>query len=161
MQRDKNVVIYTDGGSLGNPGPGGYGVVLKYRGHQKELSGGFRHTTNNRMELLAAIRGLEALKEPCNVTLYSDSQYVVNGINKGWAQRWRANAWMRNKKEKARNVDLWARLLDLCDIHQVKFSWVRGHSGDADNERCDELAKAAARQQDLPPDTRYETQTRD
>jgi ribonuclease HI len=113
------------------------------------------------MELLAAIRGLEALKEPCNVTLYSDSQYVVNGINKGWAQRWRANAWMRNKKEKARNVDLWARLLDLCDIHQVKFSWVRGHSGDADNERCDELAKAAARQQDLPPDTRYETQTRD
>ncbi|MGC9400021.1 MAG: ribonuclease HI [Anaerolineae bacterium] len=159
MTRSKHVIIYTDGGSLGNPGPGGYGVVLKYRGRRKELAGGFRNTTNNRMELLAAIKGLEALKEPCTVTLYTDSQYVSRGITEGWAERWRAHGWMRNKKEKAKNADLWTRLLDLCEKHDVEFVWVRGHTGDADNERCDELVKAAARQEDLPPDPGYETRS--
>ena len=156
MSQRKHVTIYTDGGSLGNPGPGGYGVVLKYNGHRKELSGGFQRTTNNRMELLAAIKGLEALKEPCAVTLYSDSQYVVKGITLGWAERWRAKGWMRNKKDKAKNVDLWSRLLERCEKHTVEFVWVRGHAGNPENERCDELVKAAAQQEDLPPDLGYE-----
>jgi len=158
MPQHKHVTIYTDGGSLGNPGPGGYGIVLKFNGHRKELSGGFQHTTNNRMELLAAIKGLEALKEPCVVTLYSDSQYVTRGMTEGWAKRWRSNRWMRNKKDKAQNVDLWARLLNLCEKHEVEFNWIRGHAGDPDNERCDALAKAAAQQDDLPPDPGYATQ---
>src|SRR5215213_10137267 len=110
----KQVVIYTDGACSGNPGPGGYGVVMLYNGHRKELSGGFRLTTNNRMEMLAAIEGLRTLKDRCEVRLHSDSQYVINGIKQGWAERWRANGWMRNKKDKAVNPDLWAQLLDLC-----------------------------------------------
>lgn len=157
MSQRKHVIIYTDGGSLGNPGPGGYGTILKFNGHRKELSGGFRRTTNNRMELLAAIKGLEALKEPCAVTLHSDSQYVTRGMTEGWARRWQSNNWMRNKKDRAQNVDLWARLLELCEKHEVEFVWVRGHAGDPDNERCDELAKAAAQQDDLPPDPGYES----
>lgn len=156
MAQGKHVIIYTDGGSLGNPGPGGYGVVLKYNGHRKELSGGFRCTTNNRMELLAAIKGLAALKEPCRVTLYSDSQYVTRGMTEGWAARWRSNDWMRNKKEKARNVDLWSELLELSEKHEVEFVWVRGHAGNVENERCDTLVKAAAQQDNLPPDPGYE-----
>ncbi len=151
----KAVTIYTDGGALGNPGPGGYGVVLIAGKHRKELSGGFRLTTNNRMELLACIKGLEALKYPCEVSLYSDSKYVVNGITKGWAARWRKNGWMRNKKEAAVNPDLWARLLDLCQKHTVRFHWVKGHAGTAENERCDQLAKAAAQGPKLPPDPGY------
>ena len=113
---------------------------MLYNSHRKELSGGFRRTTNNRMEILAAIAGLEALKEPCNVTLYSDSQYLVHAIEKGWARRWQANGWMRNRKEKAVNPDLWERLLELCKIHTVRFEWLRGHAGHSENERCDELA---------------------
>lgn len=148
----KDVTIYTDGACSGNPGPGGYGVVLLYKGHRKELSGGFSNTTNNRMEILAAIVGLEQLKEKCSVTLYTDSQYVVNAIEQGWAKKWRANGWMRNKKEPALNADLWERLLKLCELHQVKFVWVRGHAGNPENERCDRLAVEAARQPDLPPD---------
>jgi ribonuclease HI len=142
----KKVTIYTDGGCLGNPGPGGYGVVLLYGPHRKELSGGFKRTTNNRMELLACIKGLEALKEPCRVDLYSDSKYVVDGINKGWARRWRANNWLRNRKARSRaiNTDLWQRLLDLLEKHEVKMHWVKGHAGIQENEVCDQLANLAA-----------------
>lgn len=156
----RQVVIYTDGACSGNPGPGGYGVVMLYNGYRKELSGGFRLTTNNRMEMLAVIEALRSLKDRCAVTLHSDSQYVINAIQQGWAKRWRANGWMRNKKEKAINPDLWAQLLDLCAQHQVEFIWVRGHSGNIENERCDVLAVAAAQQRDLPADEVYERQIR-
>ncbi|UCH95197.1 MAG: ribonuclease HI [Candidatus Aminicenantes bacterium] len=152
------VIIYTDGGCIKNPGTGGYGVVLLHEGKRKELSAGFRRTTNNRMELMACIEGLKALKYPCSVNLYSDSQYVVNGIKKGWAKRWRRNGWMRNLIEPAENIDLWKELLDLCDTHSVKFSWVKGHAGNRENERCDRLAKkAAANKKNLLQDTAFET----
>ncbi len=152
----KQVTLYTDGGCINNPGPGGYGVVLLYDSHRKELSGGFRKTTNNRMEILAAIAGLRALKESCRVTLYSDSQYLVNAIEKGWARRWQSNGWMRNKNEKALNPDLWEKLLELCEIHKVHFEWLRGHAGHDENERCDELATSAARSSNLAIDEVYE-----
>jgi ribonuclease HI len=152
----KQVTLYTDGGCINNPGPGGYGVVLLYSSHRKELSGGFRFTTNNRMEIYAAIAGLSALKEPCRVTLFSDSQYLVHAIQKGWARKWRENGWKRNSKERALNPDLWQKLLDLCDIHQAEFRWLRGHAGDSENERCDELAKAAALGSNLPEDSGYQ-----
>lgn len=152
----KQVVIYTDGACLGNPGPGGYGAVLLYGGQRKELAGGFRLTTNNRMELMAAIVALRALKTKCSVKLHSDSQYVVQAIRQGWAARWQAQGWMRNKKEKAINPDLWAQLLELCREHEVEFIWVRGHAGNRENERCDELAVAAAQQAHLPADAGYE-----
>jgi len=151
----KHVTLYTDGGCINNPGPGGYGVVLIYNSHRKELSGGFRRTTNNRMEIFAAITGLEALKEPCRVALFSDSQYLVHAIQKGWARKWRANNWRRSHKEKAINPDLWERLLKLCEMHDVQFQWVRGHAGHPENERCDQLAKAAAQGPDLAIDTGY------
>jgi ribonuclease HI len=152
----KHVKLYTDGACSHNPGPGGYGVVLIFDSHRRELSGGFRRTTNNRMEILAAIVGLEALKEPCQVTLTSDSQYLVDSIKKGWALRWQANGWKRNAKEKAINPDLWERLLGLCKIHTVQFCWVRGHAGHKENERCDELATAAVQSIDLAVDEVYE-----
>ena len=146
----KEVTIYTDGACSGNPGPGGYGVVLLYQGHRKELSAGFKDTTNNRMEILAAIKGLESLKEKCRVTLYTDSQYLVNAIEKNWAQKWRANGWMRNKKEPALNADLWARLLKLCEFHEIKFVWVKGHAGNPERtlrptgRSCLQTARPAA-----------------
>jgi len=139
----KKITIYTDGACSGNPGPGGYGVVLIHNAHRKELSGGEKETTNNRMEVLAAIVALEALNQPCEVALYSDSKYLVDAIEKGWARRWRENNWMRNKKEPALNVDLWERLLPLTDKHKVSFHWVKGHAGNPENERCDELARGA------------------
>ena len=142
---DKTVYAYSDGSAIGNPGPGGYGAVIKYRAHVKEFSQGFRNTTNNRMELLGAIPVLDALKGRQRVVLTTDSQYVINGIEKGWAKRWRSNNWMRNRKERALNPDLWERLLDACDRHDVSFEWIRGHTGHVENERCDELANAAAR----------------
>ncbi len=151
----KKVTLFTDGACLGNPGPGGYGVVLLYGEHRKELSGGYRLTTNNRMEILAAIKGLEALKVSCAVTLYSDSQYLVNAINKGWAKRWRANGWKRNSREKALNPDLWERLLNLCSLHEVTFVWVRGHANNTENERCDVLSKEAAGRTNLEADRGY------
>jgi ribonuclease HI len=151
----KKVTIYTDGACLGNPGPGGYGVVLLYGEQRKELSGGYRLTTNNRMEILAAIKGLEALKSACEVTLYSDSQYLVNAISKGWARRWQANGWKRNPREKALNPDLWEKLLKLCARHEVSFVWVRGHANNAENERCDALSKEAAARNDLEADPGY------
>ena len=140
----KHVEIFTDGACSDNPGPGGFGVILRFGTAEKELSGGEASTTNNRMELMAAITGLRALKEPCTVTLYSDSQYVVNGITKNWARKWRANGWRRSNKEPALNPELWDELLNLCDRHQVTFQWVRGHNGHSENERCDRLAVAAA-----------------
>lgn len=155
MDSAEHVTIYTDGACIGNPGRGGYGVVLLKNGRRRELAGGYHRTTNNRMEIIAAIVGLEALEGRCQVTLCSDSAYMVNAINRGWAQRWRANGWRRNKTEKAQNPDLWGRLLALCEFHQVKFRWVKGHSGDRENERCDRLASQAARGQGLSIDEGY------
>jgi ribonuclease HI len=150
----KQITIYSDGACSGNPGPGGYGTIIKYNGVEKELSGGFRNTTNNRMEIMGAIAGLEALKEPCNVTIITDSQYLVNAIEKGWAAKWKANGWMRNNKDKALNVDLWERMLILTQMHKVTFTWIKGHNGHPENERCDCLAVAAASRSDLPVDVR-------
>lgn len=158
MSTQPQVTIYTDGGSKGNPGPGGYGVVLQYKEHRKELSGGFRKTTNNRMELMAAIAALEALKTQCQVTLYTDSRYLVDAMEQGWARRWRANGWRRNRKERALNPDLWERLLKLCDQHAVAFVWLRGHAGNVENERCHLLVTEAATGNNLPPDVGYEQQ---
>ena len=151
----KEVTIYTDGACSGNPGAGGYGVVLMYGAAKKELSEGYEKTTNNRMELLAVIRGLEALKEPCRVNLYSDSKYVVDAIEKGWVVKWKQNGWMRNKKERASNVDLWEQLLVMLTNHQVKFIWVKGHADNPWNERCDELARMAIQKGDLKEDENY------
>jgi ribonuclease HI len=151
----KSVTIYTDGACQGNPGPGGYCAILEYGEHRRELSGGFRRTTNNRMEMTAVIKALEALKGPCQVTVVSDSEYVVNGITKGWAKGWRAKGWRRSGKV-VPNWELWSELLELCDYHRVRFEWVRGHAGHEENERCDELAVAAAAVPDLPTDLGYE-----
>ena len=142
----KHVDLFTDGACSGNPGPGGWGAILRYNGVEKELSGGEANTTNNRMELSAVIFGLKALKAPCEVTLYSDSQYVCNALKLGWAKKWRANGWMRNKKDPALNPELWGELLDLVEKHQVEIIWVKGHAGHPENERCDRLAVAAAKQ---------------
>ena len=152
----KKVTIYTDGACLGNPGPGGYGLVLLYNGHRRELSGGYRRTTNNRMEIMAVLVALKALKEPCHVELYSDSQYVVNAMNKGWARKWRARGWKRGENEPAKNPDLWAELLDTADQHRVTFKWIKGHAGHRENERCDQLALEAAKKPHLPIDKGYE-----
>ena len=137
---EKRVDLYTDGACSGNPGPGGYGAILSYNGREKELVGGEEMTTNNRMELTAVIVGLEALKEPCIVTVYSDSKYVVDAMNEGWAEKWHDNNWMRNSKEPALNPDLWEQLLGLSMEHDVTFVWVKGHAGHPQNERCDKLA---------------------
>lgn len=158
MSELTEVTIYTDGACSGNPGPGGYGAVLQSGRHRREISGGFRLTTNNRMEIMAVIEGLKMLKRPCRVVVYSDSQYVVNAINKGWAKRWRENGWRRNRKDTAENSDLWARLLDLLDEHEVEFRWVRGHSEVKGNERADKLAVEAYSKPGLPEDEGYRPQ---
>ncbi len=155
MTDKKTVEMYTDGACSGNPGPGGWGTILRYGKHTLELSGGFRLTTNNRMEILAVICGLEKLKEPCCVELFSDSKYVVDAINQGWVYGWKKKNWIKSNKEPALNVDLWERLLLLLKIHEVTFHWVKGHDGHPENERCDELAVAAAAQGNLPEDTGY------
>jgi len=154
----KQITIYTDGACKKNPGPGGYGVVLQYGEKRKELAAGYRLTTNNRMEIMSAIAGLEALKEPCEVHILSDSQYLVNAIEKGWARRWKAKNWKRGKNEKAVNPDLWERLLALCKIHRVRFEWLKGHSGHSENERCDKLASDAAVNHNHAIDEGYEKQ---
>ena len=151
----KTVTIYTDGGAQPNPGPGGYGAVLRYGEHVKELSGGFRLTTNNRMEILAAVAALETLKEPCQVILHSDSRYVVDAMTQSWAKRWRSKGWMRNKTDKALNPDLWERLLNAAERHKVEWRWVKAHVGITDNERCDQLAGQALRRPGLPEDQGY------
>ena len=140
----KKVDVFTDGACQGNPGPGGWGAILRYNGVEKELSGGDPETTNNRMELMAVLSALEALKEPCEVTLCSDSQYVCNAISKGWARSWKKNGWRRSNKEPALNPDLWELLLQQLDRHHVTVNWVKGHAGHPENERCDRLAVAAA-----------------
>ena len=137
----KEVTLYTDGACRGNPGPGGWGAILVYRGIEKELSGGEPSTTNNRMELMAVISGLSALRETCRVLVYSDSKYVVDAMTLGWARQWQATNW---KNGKAKNPDLWEQLLGLCDRHEVTFSWVKGHDGHEMNERCDTLATTEA-----------------
>ena len=152
----RQVTIHTDGSCLGNPGPGGYCAILEHNGQEKELSGGFRRTTNNRMEILAVIVGLEALLEPCSVTVYSDSRYVVDAVEKGWARKWKANGWMRNKRERAVNPDLWDRLLTTLGEHRVELRWVRGHAGNAGNVRADRLAVAAAKGTNLARDEGFE-----
>ena len=138
----KTVTIYTDGACSGNPGPGGWGAILMYGQHKKELSGGEGHTTNNRMELTGVITALEALKEPCVVELYSDSKYVIDALEKGWARGWQAKGWVKADKKPALNPDLWQRLLELCDYHKVNLHWVKGHAQNPYNNRCDELAVA-------------------
>lgn len=140
MNDKKFVEIFTDGACSGNPGPGGYGVILRYNGHIKELSGGDSATTNNRMELTAVIMALDALKEPCKVTLTTDSQYVVNSVEKKWLYNWEKKNWIRSKNDPVPNTDLWKQLIPLLEKHEVKFVWVRGHNGHPENERCDELA---------------------
>ena len=142
----RKVEIYTDGACSGNPGPGGWGAVLVYGQHEKELSGGDRNTTNNRMELTAVIESLRLLKEPCAVTLTTDSRYVVDGITKGWARSWKRNGWIKSDKKPALNAELWDALLGLLDVHQVEFVWVKGHAGHPYNERCDRLAVAQTEQ---------------
>ena len=155
----RRVVIYTDGACVGNPGPGGWAAVLLHDGRRRELSGGYQFTTNNRMELTAAIEGLRVLKTRCAVTLYTDSRYLADAVMKGWARKWQENGWKRNKTARALNPDLWERLLELCDHHTVTFVWVRGHSGDPENARCDRLSVQAAKRDDLSPDPGYEDGT--
>ena len=138
----KKVTIYTDGACTGNPGPGGYGAILIYEGRRKEIAGGEIATTNNRMELMGAIKALEMLKEPCEVDVYSDSRYVVDAIEQGWAEGWRKKGW-RRKKAPALNPDLWEILLNLLKNHKAKFHWIKGHAGHPENERCDEMARMA------------------
>lgn len=152
MTEERQVIIYTDGASRGNPGPGGYGVVLKYRQHRKELSEGFRKTTNNRMELLAVIAGLEALKEPgLNVKVYSDSKYVVDAVEKGWI--W---GWIKKNFKDKKNEDLWMRFVQVYKKHKVKLQWLKGHAGDIENEICDRLAVKSAEGNNLKVDVGYE-----
>lgn len=140
----KSIQLYTDGACKGNPGPGGYGAILRYGDKEKEVSGGDSATTNNRMELMAAIVGLESLTEPCEVTLYSDSKYLVDAVTKRWVYGWQKNGWIKSDKKEAQNIDLWERLLRLLETHKVTFIWVRGHNGHEYNERCDRLAVAQA-----------------
>ena len=142
----KEVELFTDGACSGNPGPGGWGAILRYQGREKELCGGEAQTTNNRMELTAVIEGLAALKEPCAVTLTSDSKYVLDALLKGWVYSWKKNGWKKADKKPALNVDLWERLLALLEIHKVDFHWVHGHQGHPENERCDALAVGAYQQ---------------
>ena len=139
---NKEVNIYTDGACSGNPGPGGWGVILEYNGHIKELSGGEAETTNNRMEMMAVIKGLEALKEECVVDLYSDSKYVIEAIEKGWVWKWARQGWIKSDKKPAKNPDLWRRIIDLCQKHAVRTHWIKGHAENPYNNRCDEMAVA-------------------
>ena len=155
MSAPHQVIISTDGACEPNPGPGGYAAILSCGSHRREIFGGVRRTTNNRMEMFAAIVGLEALKKPCRVTVRSDSRYVVDGVSLGWAARWRADGWKRGV-EFVKNVDLWSRLLKLAERYEAEFVWVRGHGGDPENERCDVLAGLGLRGPDLPADEGYE-----
>ena len=136
----KTVTLYTDGACSGNPGPGGWGAILEYKEHRREMSGGEAETTNNRMELTAVIRGLQALKESCVVELYSDSKYVIDGLSKGWAVSWQKNGWRKADKKPALNSDLWEQLLELTAKHEMRYHWVKGHADNPNNNRCDELA---------------------
>lgn len=140
MSELSQVQLYTDGACSGNPGPGGYGAILRCGSYEKEISGGEASTTNNRMELMAVICGLEALNRKCRVTIYSDSKYFVDGIEKGWAKQWQKNGWIKGDKSPAKNPDLWERLLTLIDSHEVSIIWLKGHAGHPENEKCDRMA---------------------
>lgn len=152
------VEIYTDGACSGNPGPGGYGAILKYGSRQKEISGGYRLTTNNRMELMAVIKSLQELKKPCAVTLYSDSKYIVDAFNLGWVKKWITGGWVKGDRSPVKNVDLWKKLTDLLKTHQVKWVWVKGHSDNEHNARCDRLAVEAGHSDNLAIDAVYENE---
>lgn len=154
----QTILIYTDGSCLGNPGPGGWSAILELQGsdYRRELGGGFRKTTNNRMELLAAINALEALRRPCAAQLHTDSLYLANAIEKGWLANWQNRGWRKADKSPVPNADLWRRLLPLLTMHSVRFAWIRGHNGHPQNERCDELARQWAARSQLPPDAGYE-----
>lgn len=158
----KKTLIYTDGSCLGNPGPGGWAAILCLAGggHRRELAGGFRLTTNNRMEIMAAINGLGALKEPCEVELFTDSQYLRNAVEKGWLESWRRRHWLKADKKPVLNVDLWQKLVPLLDIHSIKIIWLRGHAGQIENERCDILARTFASRTDLEADIVFESSRR-
>ena len=156
MEPVKDVVIYTDGGARGNPGPGGYGAVLTAGKHRKELCGAFRHTTNNRMELMAAISALELLKEPCRVTLLSDSKYLIDAMTKKWLVGWKKKGWLKSDKKPVLNRDLWKRLDRVAATHEMSWKWVKGHAGNEWNERCDELVHEAIDGGDLREDEGYE-----
>lgn len=136
----KKIEMFTDGACSGNPGPGGWGTILKFNGIEKELSGGESETTNNRMEMIAVISGLKALKEPCDVELFTDSKYVCDSVNKGWVYSWKKNNWKKADKKPALNVDLWEEMIQLLEVHKVTFNWIKGHNGHPENERCDRLA---------------------
>lgn len=136
----KHVEIFTDGACSGNPGPGGWGAILRYGLHEKEISGGEKNTTNNRMELTALIESIKLLKETCKITVYSDSKYVCDAVSRGWAVTWKKQNWIKNDKKPALNADLWEKLLALLEMHEVKLVWVKGHAGHYENERCDRLA---------------------
>lgn len=154
----KEVIIHTDGAAKGNPGRGGFGVLLTHNKTTRELSGGFSRTTNNRMELLAAITGLEALKSPCRVTLYSDSRYLVDAMTKGWLRGWKSRRWSRANNQYLKNADLWKRLDAATATHDVTWRWVKGHAGHAENERCDTLADAACHAPHLPRDPGFDAE---
>ena len=151
----KDIAIFTDGACLGNPGPGGWAAILRWDAHEKTLSGGYRLTTNNRMEILGVVEALSALREPCRVLVTTDSQYVCNAIEKKWLAGWEKNGWKTAAKKPVKNKDLWEKLLPLLKSHSVRFIWVRGHNGHPENERCDELARAWAGQANLPEDTGF------
>ncbi|MFZ5647303.1 MAG: ribonuclease HI [Bacillota bacterium] len=150
------VQIYTDGACSGNPGPGGYGAILKYGDHMKEISGGYRHTTNNRMELTAVIKGLQQLRKPCSVTIYSDSRYIVDAINLGWVKKWMGSGWVKPDKAPVKNVDLWKELVRLLKPHNVTWVWIKGHSDNEFNNRCDRIAVNASKEGALEIDRVYE-----
>lgn len=149
------VQIYTDGACSGNPGPGGYGAILKYKNHTREISGGYRLTTNNRMELMGIIKSLEELKKPCIISLHSDSRYVVDALNKGWVRNWMKNNWKKSDGSPVKNVDLWKRLIELAKPHKISWIWVKGHAGNEFNSRCDRLAVLASMGDGLAADTGY------
>ncbi|KUK53902.1 MAG: Ribonuclease H [Desulfotomaculum sp. 46_296] len=152
MEQFPEVEIYTDGACSGNPGSGGYGIVLKYKDNIKEVSGGYRQTTNNRMELIAVIKGLEALKKPCAVKIYSDSKYIIDALNKGWAGKWKENGWRRDRNKPAKNADLWIKILNLAEKHKITWVWVKGHDDNIYNNRCDKLAQEASKKKPLQED---------
>jgi ribonuclease HI len=157
MSPSKTVVIFTDGACRGNPGPGGYGAILIYQNHRKEFSGGFRWTTNNRMELMSLIVALQALKQPCALTIHTDSKYLMNAFAKNWISKWKQNGWKTTTKEPVQNQDLWQTLHNLLQPHHFTFQWVKGHADNPENNRCDELAVEASRKSALAADTEYET----
>lgn len=158
MSKQPKITIYTDGSSRGNPGPGGFGTLLISGSRRKEISVGYARTTNNRMELLAAIAGLEVLKLSSDVTVHSDSKYVIDALNKGWLKGWKKRGWIKSDKKPVKNIDLWKRLDTASTEHDVTWKWVKGHAGNPNNERCDELATTAADGQDLKPDRGFEQQ---